>query len=110
MTGPDSPLLRFIDHSFSHANKQKPMDKEEWDACAIVMAYKDGRQVFVAVIPDRLTEVTDHLFDNGFKVGQCARWFFRQNLLENKECYIVDGAENFELPPQESKGSLEDKE
>jgi len=61
------------------------------------MANKGDQNIFVKCTSDWLERVTDKLFDNGFKVGQCSDWFYRAQMfdhhsekLENSIVYELD--------------------
>lgn len=43
---------------------------------------KDGRTIFVRVHIDREVDVVDTLMDGGYRVGQCAGWYYHAQLVD----------------------------
>jgi hypothetical protein len=55
-----------------------------------MMGSKGRREIYVGTCGERLLEVVDHLLDQGFKLGPCAKWYYLQKLREEFECYHIE--------------------
>lgn len=63
------------------------------DKYIYIMAHKDGQDSFIRIVPDVLEKLSDYLFDNNFTIGQCADWFWMQNIDHGKSYEILNETE-----------------
>lgn len=55
-----------------------------------ITAYKKNKPViFISCTEDWLIKISDLLFDHGYMIGQCAKWYYEQSLIgENLSEFI----------------------
>lgn len=63
-----------------------------------LMATNGKAELYVRCTEKHIVEVTDKLFDRGYKVGQCAAWFYWKNV-DNNNCYEFDDDDEINFEP-----------